>query len=166
MPVLVKRVSLFLLTAMFISQLFAQSGDQNKLTIEQFSGKRVPSGLLKRTDINFDNVSAEEAIAGIAGENDLTLSYNKSALPMYKKVTVHLKNVYVLEGILSVVQEIGSMLQITKNGNLVIIPNENRVLSKKADIPKSGKIFGTVMDSLLTPINSPQFIRNKTPRLF
>ena len=122
---------------------FGQSASQNKLTIEQFHGKKVPASLLKKTVIKIDNESAEKVLITMAEKNNLNLSYNKSNLQLNKKVTLNLIDVYVLEGLLAVAQEIGARLEITRNGNLTILPNEVAVEEESL---KNGQISGYVQD--------------------
>jgi len=129
---------------MSVSFVFGQSGSRNKLTIKQFHGKKVPASLLKKTVVKVDNESAKNVLIAMAEKNNLNLSYNVSNLQLDKKVSLNLIDVYVLEGLLAVTEEIGAQLQITKNGNLTILPKKQELKKKKII---NGQINGFVLDS-------------------
>ena len=113
--------------------------------LNKLRGRRIPNSLLNEISVHIDNAPLRMALASISEKGGLYLSYNHGLLPLEKRVTVHLDNVYAIEALLSVLQQTSTMLQITQNGDLAIMPMPQTVKSHSSDI--KGIIKGIVRDS-------------------
>ena len=115
---------------------------QDELALLDFSrklGRQVPKKLLNKTSIYMDNVSFEEAIENIEESSDIQLNYNHDLMPLNKKVSLSMKDVYTAEVLLAFLSKTGTALSISDGGHLLVVPQNNR--------QNKGTITGIVKDS-------------------
>lgn len=124
-----------------LGSIFAQ--EENKsIDLHQFSGQMIPKTLLKKVSYQFENVTPAYALKTISSTNNINLSYNESDFNSGQKISMSVKNIYLLEAILTVLKDTNSKLQITKAGNVIIEPGGD------SDGNSDGfKINGKVIDA-------------------
>ena len=88
----------------------------------EFAGRRVPKSLLTVISIDLKDVPFEKALADIAEKGDFKLNYNRSRIPVHKKVSVRMENVRALEALIYVLKETETELVVTRKGQLAIVP--------------------------------------------
>jgi hypothetical protein len=122
----------------FNISLLAQERD-SFIQIDGHPGQKVPKSLLTVVTVNLDDVEFEEALAVISEKGDFKLSFNRSRIPLHKKVTVNMENAYALEALLHILERTGTELLVTKDGQLAIVPSKDRD-------NRRGTIKGRVLD--------------------
>ncbi len=121
-----------------VFQLFAQE-DLQSIELNRQNLKNVPLKLLNNVSLHIEDASFEVALNEIARKGDIELNYNRKSLPLETEVSVDIENGKTIEVLLSILEQTSTKLQITKSGNLVIVP------VKKDEI--KGKIKGTIVDA-------------------
>ena len=127
------------------SILFPQD-DFTFLDLNEFGGKVIPTSLLSKISIHLENAPFETALQTISEKSQVKLNYGRNQIPLEKKVSIHEDNVYAMEALLTVLKNTGTMLKITQQGQLAIVPAEDSNRDKSAGF--KGTIKGTVKDSL------------------
>lgn len=142
-----KSFTMFLLIILtvYTTALFSQN-DQIEAELDKLRGRKIPTSLLNEISVHIDNEPMELALADISEKGGLNLSYNRHLLPLKKKVSVHMYNVYAIKALLAVLQQTSSTLQITNNGALAIMP-AGQGGGKKHSGSFKGLIKGVVTDS-------------------
>ncbi len=125
---------------MATSTIFAQNGHAIS-NLNELSGRKIPKSLLNRVSIGLDNAPLELALADIVEKGQINLSYDRNLLPLHQKVSVHMDNVYAIEALIAVLQQTSTVLEITKSGDLAIIP------AQRSNKHLKGQIRGIVIDS-------------------
>jgi hypothetical protein len=74
--------------------------------------------------IDLEDVSFEVALADIAQKGNFALNYNRSRIPLDKKMTVRMEDVHALEALIYVMEKTGTELVVTKEGQLAIVPSK------------------------------------------
>jgi hypothetical protein len=100
----------------------------------------VPKPLLTIISVDMDNVPLEEALSIIAEKSNIMLNYNRSRLPVHKRITVKMSNVPALKVLLKVLSETGAELRINKGGHIIISPQRKKISPR-------GSIYGKVEES-------------------
>ena len=88
----------------------------------EFAGRRVPKSLLTVISIDLEDVPFEKALGDIAEKGDFKLNYNRSRIPVRKKVSVRMENARALEALIYVLRETETELIVTRDGQLAIVP--------------------------------------------
>ncbi len=101
--------------------LFAQESGAF-LKIHGSGQQKIPNSLLTRVSVNLAGVNFENALAVISEKGDFKLSYSRTRIPVSKKVTIEMENVYALEALLDVLEETGTELLVSPEGELLIVP--------------------------------------------
>ena len=115
---------------------------QDELALLDFSrklGRQVPKKLLNKTSIYMDNVSFEEAIENIEESSDIQLNYNHDLMPLNKKVSLSMDDVYTAEVLLAFLSKTGTALSISDGGHLLVVPHDKK--------QNKGTIAGIVRDA-------------------
>lgn len=99
----------------------------------------VPKPLLNIISVDLENIPLEEALAIIAEKGRFQLNYNRSRLPMHKKITIKKRDVPALEILLHILETAGAELKINKSGHIIISPQKEKKL-------RFGTIQGTVKE--------------------
>ena len=82
----------------------------------EFAGRRVPKSLLTVISIDLEDVPFEKALGDIAEKGDFKLNYNRSRIPVRKKVSVRMENARALEALIYVLRETETELIVTRDG--------------------------------------------------
>ena len=130
---------IFLIILATSSSLFSQI-NSSYIEMDQYPGQKVPKSLLTKISINLNQVSFEKALETISEKGNFKLNYNRNRIPVEKTVSVNMENVYAMEALLHILKKTGTQLNITKEGNLAIVPLKNDKITK-------GIIKGRVIDS-------------------
>lgn len=113
--------------------------DDGFIRLDRYDGRKVPKSLLTLVSIDLDEVPLEQALTVIADEGNLKLSYNRNRIPVHKKISVNMDNVYALEVLIKILEATRTELMITQEGQLVIVPS-------KQEKKRKGMIRGRVLD--------------------
>jgi len=134
-------VTVFLLR---LSILFSQE-DFTFLDLNEFGGKKIPTSLLSKISIHLEKAPFETALTSIAEKSQIKLNYGRDQIPLHKKISIHKDNIYAMEALLTVLKNTGTMLKITQEGQLAIVPQKESKEDKSGG--SRGTIRGTVKDS-------------------
>ena len=115
---------IFLIILATSSSLFSQI-NSSYIEMDQYPGQKVPKSLLTKISINLNQVSFEKALETISEKGNFKLNYNRNRIPVEKTVSVNMENVYAMEALLHILKKTGTQLNITKEGNLAIVPLKN-----------------------------------------
>ena len=146
MSFLIKNFSIALLLLFVPLFVFSQENDYSYLLLEEFGGQKVPTALLNKISVDFQDEPLELALATIEEKSRIKLNYPRNDLPLKKNVTLKMKKVYALEALLTVLKNTGTTLKITKGGILAVMPQNDSEQKKSNSF--TGIIMGTVHDSL------------------
>ncbi|MBD3287812.1 TonB-dependent receptor [candidate division KSB1 bacterium] len=115
------------------------------LDLNQYGGKKVPTTLLNRISVNFNNIPLESALSSISEKSMVKLNYSRDLIPINKRVTIQMDEVHAMEALLAVLNNTGTTLKITQAGQLAVVP-QSAVNQRKASGSGRGKISGSVED--------------------
>ena len=119
-----KRTTVWILLLLSAFCSFAQ--EHLRLDENDFRGKLVPKSLLSKISIHLDNAPFEVALATISEMSNIKLNYSRENLPLETEVSLHEENIYAMEALLTVLKNTGTILKITQEGQLAIVPQESR----------------------------------------
>ncbi len=134
---LVFKILILLLSSYVL--LFAND-DVALYDISQKLGPTIPRAMLKKISINLDKAPMEDALALISDKIDLQFNFNRNIIPVKKRVSVKMDQVFAAEALLAVLEETGTSLMITDNGHMVIMPQGKK--------KSRGAIKGIVRDAV------------------
>ncbi len=115
------------------------------LSQAEMHGRVIPLSLLNKISIHLDRAPFEVALATISAKSHVKLNYRPSQMPLDAEVSLHEDNVYAMEALLTVLNRTGTVLKITQEGQLAIVPQAESVPAKPVD--DKGSLNGTVRDS-------------------
>jgi len=104
----------------------------------------VPKSLLTVISIDLKDVPFEKALSVLAKKGNFKLSYNRSRIPVDKKVSVKMENVQALKVLIHLMKKTGTKLVITRKGQLAIVPDKKG--QKQPTSMRKGNIQGQVFD--------------------
>ena len=105
-------------------------------TLESSFDPQTRKALLTVVSIEWQDIPFEEALKILADKGRLKLNYNRSRIPVDKKVSAKMYNVPIIKALLKILDDTGTGIKVTHQGLLAIIPaKENH-----------GEIRGTVID--------------------
>jgi hypothetical protein len=132
-------IVLVLLLALSISNpLFSAERSNEK------ADRDTQSALRARISLDLNEVSLEEALAVIARKGKLKLNYNRSRIPIHRRVSLTKENITAGEALRCVLQDTSVVLKITSGGQLVIVPSQKE--GATAVESRTGRISGRVRD--------------------
>jgi len=105
-------------------------------TLEGQFDQKTQKLLLTVISVDLQNISFEEALKVISDKGNLKLNYNRSRIPVDKKVSLRMINVPVIKALLKILNDTGTSLKVTEQGLLAIIYSKE----------KYGEISGTVIN--------------------
>ena len=114
----------------FTSQAKAAATDNEKKAEQQ-----ARESLKKIISIDLVDVSLEKALSIISHKGDLKLNFNRSRIPVHKRINIKLKNVKSGRAIQEVLKNTGIELQVTSGGQLALIPAKNKPLPAATGCP-------------------------------
>ncbi|MBD3377857.1 TonB-dependent receptor [candidate division KSB1 bacterium] len=142
-----KRICLIVLFTLFFSFSYAKE-DLKKIDLEPYYGKKIPVALLEPVDVDFNEVTLENALASLFNNNDIMLNYSRERLPLDETITLKMENAYVLEVLLSVLKKMDATLYISKAGQLAIKSGHGASGGSSSRTNKiSSRIEGKVIDA-------------------
>jgi TonB-dependent receptor len=112
---------------------------------DDLRGKLAPKSLLNKISIHLENAPFEVALATLARKSNIKLNYSRSMMPLDMEVSLHEDNVYALEALLTILNRTGTMLKITQEGQLAIVPQKEPVPEKT--VSEKGSLSGLVRDA-------------------
>lgn len=112
----------------------------NYIQVDGAGRQRVPKSLLTRVSVELEDVTFENALAVISKKGNFQLSYNRARIPVSKKITMEMKNVFALEALLEVLERTNTKLLVTNEGHIAIV-------SASSDNVNKGVIKGKVLDA-------------------
>ncbi len=134
-----RKITQYVLTLIVIcaGTLLAQES-RPFIRIDEATGAKVPKSLLTRVSVDLSKVAFEQALAVISQEGNFQLSYNRGRIPVHQKVSVSMENVHALEALLYVLQKTNTELLLTSEGQLAIVPYQERADDKRT---VKGRVF-------------------------
>jgi len=139
-----KRTIVFWTLLMTSTFLFSQERLID-LSQAEMHGRVIPLSLLNKISIHLDRAPFEVALATISAKSHVKLNYSPSQMPLDAEVSLHEDNVYAMEALLTVLNRTGTVLKITQEGQLAIVPQTEPAPAKPVD--DKGGLSGTVRDS-------------------
>ncbi len=141
---MLKSDSVFIIL-LFLAVVLRAQETRSHTGQEDLRGKVVPKSLLNKISVHLENAPFETALATIASKSDIKLNYSRSQMPLAMMVSLHEENIYALEALLTILNRTGTMLKITQEGQLAIVPQKESVPVKT--VSEKGGLIGTVKDS-------------------
>jgi len=139
-----KRTILFWTLLITSTVLYSQERLIDLSQAEMY-GRVIPLSLLNKISIHLDRAPFEVALAAISAKSHVKLNYSPSQMPLDAEVSLHEDNVYAMEALLTVLNRTGTVLKITQEGQLAIVPQAEPAPAKPVD--DKGSLSGTVRDS-------------------
>jgi len=137
-----KRTTVWII--LLLSAFCSYAQEHLRLDENDFRGKLVPKSLLSKISIHLDNAPFEVALATISEMSNIKLNYSRENLPLETEVSLHEENIYAMEALLTVLKNTGTILKITQEGQLAIVPQESK---PGTAVNVKGIISGTVKDA-------------------
>ncbi len=134
---LVFKILMLLLSSYVL--LFAND-DVALYDISQKLGPTIPRAMLKKISINLDKAPMEDALALISDKIDLQFNFNRNVIPVKKRISIKMNEVFAAQALMAVLDETGTSLMITDNGHMVIMPQGKK--------KSRGLIKGVVKDAV------------------
>ncbi len=75
--------------------------------------KNIPTALLTTISVNLHNINFEKALAVISEKGNFKLNYNRSRIPVSKKISVSMSKVHALEALLNILEKTNTELHIS-----------------------------------------------------
>ncbi len=91
----------------------------------------ISDDLKKKIEINFDNISFEDALERISQQTGIEFNYNKSRIPVTKKVSVQSDTNSILNVITNLTLQTNTELKIINGNKILIVPKDNKKANKK-----------------------------------
>jgi len=92
----------------------------------QESIQNIPTRLLHVISVDMVKVPFEKALSIIAQKGKFKLNYNRSRLPVQKKITLKMANTPAIQVLQKILKKTGTQLKINREGYLLVIPKINK----------------------------------------
>jgi len=111
---------LFLVILFILSVLHAELNAQDTL-ITDSRGTPVPKALINLISIELEDVPIMQALSEVADKGGFHLNYNENILPAGKRVTIHLKDVLVVDVLKKILEDVDVGFLVSKGGQIVLV---------------------------------------------
>ena len=134
---------IFTICILFFLSIFQSSSyaQGSYFYFDQNESSMIPTSLLRRISVEFDNVPFEQALKDLAGKGEVRFHYDKGQIPSKTKIYLREENEILFNILLRLLDMTGTELSVSDQGQLVIKPAEENILQKK------GILRGRVLDS-------------------
>ncbi len=99
----------------------------------------VSDDLNKKVEINFSNISFEEALQEISKKTGIEFNYNKSRIPINKRVSIQSDTNSILNVITNLTLQTNTELKIINDNKILIVPKDNKKTKKISGILRDTK---------------------------
>ena len=117
------RTTLSWLSAAIIMAALPATSPAQTAAFVDFGGQKVPAALLQLISLDLRDVPFEKALTEIAQKGNVALNYNRSRIPLARKISVHMHNVPALEALNYVMGQTNTELVVTGEGQLAVVPS-------------------------------------------
>lgn len=137
-----KHFALMAIVLGFVIQHFAQD-NLALIDLNQFSGKKIPRGMLEKINVHFTGVPLEEAINTLSTLSDVIINYNQDLLPKEEMITLQVDDTYALEALLIILKNTDTIVHFTSNGQLALESNASQSMTggSSSNITVSGRVI-------------------------